>query len=291
MERRVVPLDRAAVSYLVAEPAGTPRGRLVLLHGGGADSAELSWGGLLDPLAERGYAAYAPDAPGYGHSGPPKGRQGQAELEARAAEFVDALGLEDAVVGGLSMGGGVSLGLALRRAAAGRPVPGLVLLGSYGLMPGMGRWAQGAAALWVWSRLGPWATRTIARSPRLVRASMSSLVRDPAAFPAGFDELLVGALRGDSAKYFQQWQLGEVTFRGLRTDYRDRLGELGCPVLLVHGEKDPGVPLRWARQAADRLADAELVVVPGGRHWVQRDAPRETLEAVSTFLGRVCRVR
>lgn len=288
MDRRTIRVRGGELSYLAAEPAA-PRGRVLLLHGGGADSAALSWGGLLGPLAEAGYAAYAPDAPGYGHSDPPRGRQDQAALEVRVAELVGLLGLEDAVVVGLSMGGGTALGYALARAGAGRPLPGLVLLGSYGLMPTMGGpLAHLAAWAWVRTRLGPAATRLVARRPAWVRASLASLVRDPASLPPGVVAEVTAALRGPSPGVFEQWQLSEIGPRRFRTDHRDRLGELACPVLFIHGERDPGVPLARVREAAHRIDRAEVVVVPGGRHWVQRDAPGATLAALTAFLERTC---
>lgn len=282
MERRSVRLSGGVVSYLTAGRG--ERGSVVLLHGGGADSAELSWGGVIPRLAEAGYGVCAPDHPGYGHSDRPASPQGQSELLTYLAELIETLDLTDAVLGGLSMGGGMALGHALEHR-----VRGLMLLGSYGLMPAMGgRLTHLASWLWVHSGAGPRVSRAMGRSPRLVEASLGSLVRDRSVLPADFGAEIRAALGGPGPATFEQWQRSEIGCSGLRTDYRERVGDLDCPVLFVHGAADPGVTLRWVRQAAAVVDDAELVVVPGGKHWVQRDAPEQTVQAMLSFLERVC---
>jgi pimeloyl-ACP methyl ester carboxylesterase len=45
-----------------------------------------------------------------------------------------------------------------------------------------------------------------------------------------------------------------------------RLGEVACPVLVVHGAEDAPVPVALAEAIVARLADARLVVIPRGGH-------------------------
>jgi pimeloyl-[acyl-carrier protein] methyl ester esterase len=49
-------------------------------------------------------------------------------------------------------------------------------------------------------------------------------------------------------------------------DLRDRVAEITCPVLLIHGEHDPLMPLPAARWLADKLPQARLDVFPGAAH-------------------------
>jgi pimeloyl-ACP methyl ester carboxylesterase len=61
----------------------------------------------------------------------------------------------------------------------------------------------------------------------------------------------------------------------------DRLGELGVPVVLIVGERDAkfrGI----AGDMAERIPDAEVVVVPGVGHAVHLEAP----EAVARVIER-----
>jgi pimeloyl-ACP methyl ester carboxylesterase len=115
---------------------------LVLLHGGGLDDAQLSWAPVWPALT--GYAQLlAPDLPGYGAS--PLGHA-EPTLEGYRAwllAFLDAAGIQRAVLAGLSLGGGIALRTALDAPAR---VAGLVLLAPYGVGPQLPR--PGAGAAW-----------------------------------------------------------------------------------------------------------------------------------------------
>lgn len=57
------------------------------------------------------------------------------------------------------------------------------------------------------------------------------------------------------------------------------------PVLLVQGDADEAVPLRYAREAAGAYRDARLVVIPGDTHCYDRHLD-EVLEAIRQWLPR-----
>jgi pimeloyl-ACP methyl ester carboxylesterase len=67
-----------------------------------------------------------------------------------------------------------------------------------------------------------------------------------------------------------------VALRGLGTGVMeplwDRLGELALPVTLVAGERDPKY-VAIAHEMAARVADSEVVVVPGAGHAAHLEAP------------------
>ena len=44
--------------------------------------------------------------------------------------------------------------------------------------------------------------------------------------------------------------------------------------MLVHGEADDDVPLRWTKQLAAELSDAELLTYHGADHMAVHDAAR-----------------
>ena len=130
--RRTVSLGWGTVSYLEWLPSEQSSGsELLLLHGGGVDCAELSWGGLGPILAAAGHRVIAPDHPGYGETPLPPWRVTQSRLVEYVGELIEALDLHEYVVGGLSLGGGMSIGHLLARPSVPR---GAILLGSYGLM-------------------------------------------------------------------------------------------------------------------------------------------------------------
>ncbi|SEH85887.1 Pimeloyl-ACP methyl ester carboxylesterase [Mycolicibacterium rutilum] len=283
MQRSTVRLPWGNVSYL-EWGEGAP---VVLLHGAGVDSASLSWGDLGPRLAAAGYRVLAPDHPGYGHTPPAPWPSTQDRLVAYVGEFVDAVGVTSYAIGGLSLGGGMTIGHVLERP---QNVTGAMLLASYGLM---GRLSDGPlsgmrqAATWLTLRSGLLGavTRWSGRSRTLMAPLMPALIRDPAArTPELLDEILAAARAEHAFEAYGQWQRDQVGFAGLRTDYRDRLPSFPRPALLIHGGRDTSVPVSAARAAADLMPDARLEVIAGAAHWVQRDQPDVVLAAMLGFL-------
>ena len=55
-------------------------------------------------------------------------------------------------------------------------------------------------------------------------------------------------------------------------------------LMLVHGAKDPAIPLDWARDAAGWLAQARLEVLPGLGHLAHEEAPDKAAAQIAAFL-------
>jgi len=55
-------------------------------------------------------------------------------------------------------------------------------------------------------------------------------------------------------------------------------------VLLVHGSRDAGVPVKYTRLAAQALPEARLEVFEGAGYWTQRDAPERFHRLLIEFL-------
>lgn len=272
------------LEWIPAEPAGPD---ILLLHGGGLDSAEPSWGETGLALAAAGHRVFAPDHPGFGRSIPWAQPITQERLVAHVGDLVDALGLDRPVVGGLSLGGGMTLGHLLARPGATRAA---LLLGAYGTMSRLVGGPFGLplhALTWLVVRSGalPGITRRYARDAASVERSLRPLVRDPARRTPELVDAVLAEARGPAPESFGQWQADQVLPTRLRTDYSPRLAELDLPVLVVHGDRDTGVPVARARAAAQTLPDARLVVVSDAGHWVQRDRPDAVHAAMLDFLA------
>jgi pimeloyl-ACP methyl ester carboxylesterase len=272
--------DGLSIHYLSAGDPSDPT--VVLLHGGVIDCASLSWGGVLDRLAE-GRRVVAPDLAGYGESDRPAATYSTAWHVGVVESFLDDLGLESPSVVGLSLGGGVGIGLALRSPDR---VDHLVPVDSYGL----GRELPGGLLTWALSRvpqLNELSLALLARSERLTRASLGGIVVDPDAVPDDVvAELHERVGRPEAGKAFRRWRRAEVSREGYRTDYTDRLDGLSVPTLFVHGEADDLFPVEWARAAAERVPDARLETFEGVAHWPPREAPDRFVETVDAFLPR-----
>ena len=285
--RSTLELPSGTVSYLdfrPDDPAFRATGTVVLLHGGGTDSAELSWGEVGPRLAAGGFRVIAPDHPGCGESPLPTWRVTQQRLVAYVGEFIDALGLDHYAIGGLSLGGALTIGHVLDRPER---VTGALLLDSYGLMP---RLAAGRHLLaWAMQRTGALdlATRWMATNRAALTWSLKSLIRDPAQRTPELIAEIISAARHPGFAAFEQWQQDEMLWNRLKTDYTAQLASFPSPALIVHGDRDAGVPIARARAAAALIPHAELKVVAGAGHWVQRDQPDVVVAAMLDFLSRL----
>ena len=289
MIRSEVDLSSGRVSYLTWSPEHAS-GTVVLLHGGGIDNAELSWGGIAPGLAAAGYRVVCPDHPGYGHSPLPVLPVTQERLVAYVGDFVDAVVDGTYAIGGLSLGGGMTIGHVLDRPDR---VTGAMLLGSYGIMARLSDGPFSAirqALTWAMVRTGVMGAvmRWTARNRAAMNQSIAAIIRNRA---HRTDDLLqtvyAAAAQPGGFIAFEQWQRDQVRWNRQRTDYTDRLRTFPRPALIVHGGRDTGVPVAHARAAARLIPDATLKIIAEAGHWVQRDAPEVVLDAMTTFLARV----
>jgi pimeloyl-ACP methyl ester carboxylesterase len=114
------------IHCLAAGESGSP---VILLHGGGLDSASISWGGEIGPLSAR-HRVFAPDLPGYGESDKPAIEYTIDYYVHFLNHLLDALRLDKASLVGLSLGSGIALGFTLSCPAR---VDRLVLVDTYGI--------------------------------------------------------------------------------------------------------------------------------------------------------------
>lgn len=277
-ETQQLDLDGTHICCLTAGEGGSP---VVLLHGGGVDSARLSWGQTIDPLAE-GHRVFAPDLPGYGQSDKPDVLYSLDYYAQWLAELLDNLQLEQVSLVGLSLGGGIALNFTLQHP---QRVSRLVLVSPYGIMPRLA-W-QRLSYLYVHSPINEWSLWTLRQSRQMVRWTLlAGLISSPERLSDELVEAVYQAAREpDAGKAFASFQRHEVGWNGLRTDFTNRLSEITIPTLFIQGEKDTAVPLKYAQQASERMRNARLLVLSECKHWPQRDKTDEFNQAVASFLN------
>ena len=70
-----------------------------------------------------------------------------------------------------------------------------------------------------------------------------------------------------------------------RDDITDRLGEITCPALIVHGTADAAIPMEKAEILRDRIAGpTALVPIEGGPHAANMTHAGEVNSAILRFL-------
>lgn len=270
-------VDGHRLHYLAAGDSGPV---VLLLHGGIIDAAHLSWGAAIAPLAAE-FRVIALDLLGYGASEIPDIEYSTALHVEVVEKFLDAIDVSQANVVGVSLGGAVALGLALRSPER---VDRLAVVDSFGL----GCDLPNGDLSYVLSRLPILNRCSIAllrRSRRLAGASLGAIVHDSDAIDEELvDEFYAHLQRPGVGLAFRRWRRHEVRRAGYRTVYTDRFEEITHPTLVLHGAEDDLFPVAWAERAADRLPDADLRVVEACGHWLPREKPAACNDALAAFL-------
>jgi pimeloyl-ACP methyl ester carboxylesterase len=262
--------------YLTAGTTGPP---LVLLHGVGDNAFDWRW--VLPALAST-HRVYAPDLPGSGGSAKPLTDYSPAFFTRFVGAFLDALGVDRATVIGNSLGGLVGLRLAL---AEPERVTALGLVSSAGLgrevtyalrsmaLPGYGKLAV------AWGKRRPGAAqRALGRAalvfarprgaPRKWIKEQYRLARLP-----GFLEAQLATVRA------------QVGLKGQREVLVDRLAQLERPTMVVWGTRDRVIPYSHAKEAASRLQEGYLELIPECGHLPQVEQPERFVSGLRRFLS------
>ena len=75
------------------------------------------------------------------------------------------------------------------------------------------------------------------------------------------------------------------TTLGSRDDISDRMGTISVPALVVHGDIDHAIDLGRAQAMADGLKNAQVVVIPGAGHAANLTHPEPVNAALKAFLS------
>ena len=111
VESKYIDAGGYRMHYFEASPKGAEGTPLLLVHGLGARGED--WAAMIPPLVAAGFHVYAPDLLGYGRSARPDVSYSISMEETAVVQFMQAVHLKRADVGGWSMGGWIVLKLAL----------------------------------------------------------------------------------------------------------------------------------------------------------------------------------
>lgn len=243
---------------------------VVLLHAFPFDRA--MWAGQLGPLSAAGFRVIAPDLPEFGDSTP----GGDVITIERAADviadFLDALHIARAVVGGVSMGGYVALAFARRHP---RRLAALILADTKAAPDDAEGKAKRDDLIAAVKASGP-AAAANALLPKVVSDRTRELN------PAAVETLARIALRQTSAGIIA----GLYALRD-RPDAALALPSIAVPTLVLVGEFDTVTPPLAAARLAGTIPNSELVHIPGAGHISNVENPDAFNAAVSAFLKKL----
>jgi pimeloyl-ACP methyl ester carboxylesterase len=283
------------IAYLEAGPPDGPA--VVLLHGWPSDPHD--WDGVVPPLVATGCRVLTPWLRGYGPTrflDPATPRSGQqAALGADLRDFMDALGIGHAILGGYDWGGRAACVVA---ALWPERVRGLVSITGYNIqnIPASG---QPASALTEYRYWYQWYFNT-----ERGRAGLRANRRDVARLlwrlwspNWKFDD----ATFEKTAASFDNEDFVEVTIQSYRHRYANAPGDptlehlearlaaqptITVPTIVPHGEAD-GVdpPDNSEHDAPHFTARYERRVIPVAGHFLSRETPGPVVQAVRDLLA------
>ena len=258
---------------------GSPTGKVALLiHGWGSSWYAVS---PLLPLLRQRYRCLAVDLPGYCASprGPERATMaGYADL---LTTLIGEVTTQPVVLVGHSMGGMISLMIALKRPEL---VERMVLLcptisGHLSLLINLTlfpfvvleRFPLTNVIVGVFEPL-------VGITDRLLRAPLFADRTDIS--NEDYERIKADTRRRD------QGRIRAECFRAMReNDLRGKLGPIDIPSLVIWGLEDNTVPLRDASVVAREWPQADLRVIPNAGHWPQFETPEITGRYVRAFLS------
>lgn len=239
----------------------------------GLGAATTLWQEQLDMFGREGFRVLAFDNRGAGRTDKPAEPYSIPQFADDTAAVMDALGLESAHIYGESMGGIIAQDFAVRHA---RRVRTLVLgCTTFG---------------------GPKSTPPPADAAEALRSLVSAPPEQAFAFartifyhPQWFDSHVEEARRRWH-EYERVKTTPEAYGRQLMAlvafDHYDLLPKITAPTLVINGENDYLLPVANSRVMAERIPEAELVLLPETGHLYFQERPEESARIVIDFIRR-----
>jgi len=179
--------------------------------------------------------------------------------------LLDHLGIDRAVLGGMSQGGWISMRATL---LAPDRVRALILLDTNAAPDDEEKRAANQGMIDMWLEVGP--------VDDLANAVAGIIIDDA----------------DENPKWIAKWQARDKETMRLpagclmdRDDISGRLGEIGCPALAVHGTEDTGLSMEDAELMAASLPDCDGVVKVSGAHAANLTNPEPVNQAIVEFLA------
>lgn len=252
---------------------------IVLLHG--SNASLHTWEPLVRELSGE-YRIIRLDLPGHGLTGANAARSYRVEDMIAAVEgTVEALGVDSFILGGNSMGGGISWRYAVEYPAK---VRALLLLDAGG-MPPRAEDAEPKSNIGfrlARSPLGRWIGGEII--PRgLIRRSLEQSVADPSLVNEAMVDRYWELLRFPGNR-----EATIARFGSPRPDpaIAERAREIRVPTLILFGKEDRIINPSAAQSFAERIAGSETILFDNIGHLPMEEAPAQTADAIRDFLSR-----
>ena len=210
------------------------------------------------------FKVFAPTHPGFGKSTGFDQIDTIEDMAFHYIELFDALGLDEILLGGVSLGGWIAAEIAVR-------------------------WPERVKRLWISDAPGLWVEEEplpdLFRIMQNPESSRTLLFHDPDCFMA---DLIFNSSEPEDEQLMTVYQNLTVLARLLwerpyNPKLASRLQRVKCPTLLLWGENDKLVPPAYAEAYHKHLPHAELQLIPECGHLPMFECETPFVEAVTKF--------
>jgi pimeloyl-ACP methyl ester carboxylesterase len=228
---------------------------LILIHGAGG--SRLNWPAQIRRM--KGVEVYGLDLPGHGNS---TGEPGTS-IEVYAQTILDWMNesaIREAFVAGHSMGGAITLTLAL---LAAEKIAGIVLV------------STGAKL-----RVHPDILSLCADQKQFLQAA--ELITK-----WSFSENVDKQVQAAALKRLEEVKASVVHTDFSACDQFDLMGKVGLinvPTVVICGDEDRLTPVKYSKFLAEQIKGAGLILVPDAGHMVMLEKPEPVADAIRSFI-------
>jgi 4,5:9,10-diseco-3-hydroxy-5,9,17-trioxoandrosta-1(10),2-diene-4-oate hydrolase len=268
---RFADVNGVRVHYQEAGPMDGPA--VILIHG--FASSTLVWSKVFLEFAARGFRVIAPDLLGYGYSAKPRDFDYTIGAQARMLDkLLDQLGLAQVTLVGSSYGGAIAASIALDYPTR---VQKLALVGAvtnneptkYLLMRLFGS-----------PLIGDILSPLLLSSRQLLKRRMKrvydrhSWVLDDVRVEARHQPLRTAATHRAIIRTVRRWDADRI---------QREAHLITQPTLLVWGDNDAEVPLRFGQQLHNAIKGARMIIIQNCGHLPHEEFPQAFIEVVGGF--------
>jgi len=222
---------------------------IVYIHGAG--KSHHSW---VNQLASEinGYAQIALDLPGHGDS-EGMGFKSIDDYADFVKSFVDALGIDDFVIAGNSMGGAISQTFALKYQ---NYLKGMILIGT-------------GAKLRV--------------KKEILEGTLKGESYADNAYSSKTDKELIKKAESDFSKTPPQVRHDDF-YACDNFDVMDQISNINVPTLIICGQDDMLTPVKYSEFLHSNIKNSQLKIIPEAGHMVMWEKPKEVNKAIANFV-------
>jgi pimeloyl-ACP methyl ester carboxylesterase len=255
MQEKQILIDKLRINYKIAGQGPA----ILILHGWGGSSD--SWVEVQQILAEKEYKVIAPDFSGFGKSITPPAPWGIKEYVEVILKFTEKLGLDKFILVGHSFGGRIAIRFTHEHP---EKVEKLILCNSAGIKPNPG---IKTTIVFILARIG----NAILSPKYLVR--LKDLTRN----------IFYSFLRKkDYVKANKMMR--EIMKKVLNEDLSADLVDIKNRTLIIWGEKDKMVPVKYAYVFKEKISNSKLEIIPKIGHSPHLEGPEKLAVRILSFI-------